>query len=82
MKYTKLQEMLAETLDRNPDSSDVTGVIDTMAEWFELVLEDMGIMPSSIPSLLRWQYLHGEYAMGNDTPPEPKSNKKLELPDF
>jgi hypothetical protein len=58
MKYTKLQEMLAETLDREPDSSDVIAVIDTMAEWFELVLEDVGIMPSSIPTLLRWQYDH------------------------
>ena len=50
--------MLAETLDREPDSSDVIAVIDTMAEWFELVLEDVGIMPSSIPTLLRWQYDH------------------------
>jgi len=61
-KFTKLQEMLAEALDREPDSSDVIGVIDTMAEWFELVLEDIGIEPASIPSLLRWQYLHSDQA--------------------
>jgi hypothetical protein len=61
-KFTKLQEMLAETLDRPEDSIDVTGVIDTMAEWFELLLEDMGVEPASIPSLLRWQYLHSDYA--------------------
>jgi len=59
-KFTKLQEMLAEALDREPDSSDVIEVIDTMAEWFELVLEDIGVEPASIPSLLRWQYLHSE----------------------
>jgi hypothetical protein len=61
-QFTKLQEMLGEALDREPNSSDVTGVIDTMAEWFDLVLEDMGIEPASIPSLLRWQYLHSDYA--------------------
>jgi predicted ATP-dependent Lon-type protease len=61
-KSTKLQEMLAEALDREPDSLLVMEVIDTMAEWFELLLEDMGIEPASIPSLLRWQYLHSDYA--------------------
>jgi hypothetical protein len=64
-QFTKLQEMLGEALDREPNSSDVTGVIDAMAEWFDLVLEDMGIEPSSIPALLRWQYLHSEYAHSN-----------------
>lgn len=61
-KFTKLQEMLGEALDREPDSSDVIEVIDTMAEWFDLILEDMGLEPASIPSLLRWQYLHSDYA--------------------
>jgi predicted ATP-dependent Lon-type protease len=61
-KFTKLQEMLAEALDREPDSSDVIEVIDTMAEWFEILLEDIGVEPASIPSLLRWQYLHSDYA--------------------
>jgi hypothetical protein len=61
-KFTKLQEMLAEALDREPDSLLVMEVIDTMAEWFELVLEDMGIEPASIPSLLRWQYLRSDSA--------------------
>ena len=59
-KFTKLQEMLGEALDREPDSLLVMEVIDTMAEWFELLLEDMGLEPASIPSLLRWQYLHSE----------------------
>lgn len=54
--HTKLQLMLGEALDRAPDSSDVTEVIDTMAEWFEDVLDVAGIMPVAIPALLRWQY--------------------------
>ena len=59
-KFTKLQEMLGEALGKEPSSAEVVEVIDTMAEWFELLLEDMGIEPASIPSLLRWQYLHSE----------------------
>jgi predicted ATP-dependent Lon-type protease len=59
-KFTKLQEMLGEALEKEPGSAEVVEVIDTMAEWFELLLEDMGLEPASIPSLLRWQYLHSE----------------------
>jgi len=59
-QFTKLQEMLGEALEKEPGSAEVVEVIDTMAEWFELLLEDMGLEPASIPSLLRWQYLHGE----------------------
>ncbi len=59
-KFTKLQEMLGEALSKRADDQEVVEVIDTMAEWFELLLEDMGIEPASIPSLLRWQYLHSE----------------------
>jgi hypothetical protein len=63
-KFTKLQEMIAEAMDDDiaPDDPQVVAVIDAMAEWFELLLEDMGIEPASIPSLLRWQYLHSDYA--------------------
>ena len=61
-QFTKLQEMLGEALDKEPGSTEVVEVIDTMAEWFEFLLEDMGIEPASIPSLLRWQYLHSDYA--------------------
>jgi hypothetical protein len=59
-KHTKLQIMLGEALDRHPESSDVTAVINVMADWFELVGETMGIQPSAIPCLLRWQHLQGE----------------------
>jgi hypothetical protein len=61
-QFTKLQEMLGEALEKEPGSAEVVEVIDTMAEWFELLLEDMGVEPASIPSLLRWQYLHSDYA--------------------
>lgn len=63
-KFTKLQQMIAEAMEDDilPDDPQVIAVIDVMAEWFELVLEDMGIEPASIPSLLRWQYLHSNYA--------------------
>jgi hypothetical protein len=59
-KFTKLQLMLGEALNKRADDQQVVEVIDTMAEWFELLLEDMGIEPVSIPSLLRWQYLHSD----------------------
>ncbi len=61
-KFTKLQLMLGEALNKRADDQDVVEVIDTMAEWFELLLEDMGIEPASIPAFLRWQYLHSDYA--------------------
>jgi hypothetical protein len=59
-KHTKLQIMLGEALDRHPESSDVTAVIEVMADWFTLVGETIGIQPSAIPHLLRWQYLQGD----------------------
>jgi hypothetical protein len=57
MKHTKLQELVAETLGVAPDSQEVTDTIEVFAGWFELVLEDIGLEPASIPSLLRWQYV-------------------------
>jgi hypothetical protein len=60
-KYTLLQKMLAEKLNKDPGDQLVTDVIEATAIWFEYVLEDMGIMPSAISSLLRWQHFHSEY---------------------
>lgn len=60
-KYTKLQQMLAEALESNPDDQIITDAIEATAMWFECVLDEMGIMPSAIPALLRWQYYHTEY---------------------
>ena len=65
-KHTRLQVMIGEALDRHPDSADVTKVIETTAEWFEILLESMGVQPSSIPTLLRWQYQQGELLYGDD----------------
>ncbi len=59
-KHTKLQIMVAKALDLGPEDNDVTAVIEATAEWFEILLENMGIQPSAIPALLRWQYLQGE----------------------
>jgi hypothetical protein len=59
-KHTKLQIMIGEALDYAPDSPKVTAVIDAMAIWFEVVISEIGIMPSAIPTLLRWQYLQGQ----------------------
>ena len=36
-------------------------VIDTVAEWFEDVLENVGMQPTFIPTLLRWQAHQHEY---------------------
>lgn len=54
--HTKLQQMIGEALDYAPDSPKVSAVIEAVAEWFEIVGENMGIQPSSIPALVRWQY--------------------------
>ena len=61
MKYTKLQVMMGDALDRQPDSTDVTNAIEVTAAWFEILLKEMGVQPSSIPTLLRWQYLQCQY---------------------
>jgi hypothetical protein len=65
-KYTKLQQMLAEGLQCGPDDPRVAAAIEKTAEWFSILLESMGIQPSSVPSLLRWQYLQGELLYPDD----------------
>jgi hypothetical protein len=52
--------MMGEALDYAPDSPKVTAAIDATAKWFEAVLSQMGVQPSAIPALLRWQYIQGE----------------------
>jgi hypothetical protein len=54
--YTRLQIMIGEALDYAPDSPKVDAAIEAFAEWFELLLENMGVQPSAIPALVRWQY--------------------------
>ena len=67
-KHTKLQLMLGRALDYAPDSLKVAAVIDATATWFEIVGENIGIQPSSIPALLRWQYLQGELMEDDNEP--------------
>jgi len=54
--YTKLQRMIGDALDYPPGHPKVDATIEVMAQWFELLLENMGIQPSSVPALVRWQY--------------------------
>jgi hypothetical protein len=64
---TKLLTMVTEALDVAPPYSErqAQAAIDAVAEWFEEVLETMGITPSSIPTLLQWQAHQHEY-LGED----------------
>jgi hypothetical protein len=65
-KKTKLLTTVAGVID-SQDERGVTNeelaqeVIETMAEWFEDVLENIGMQPSVIPTLLRWQAHQHEY---------------------
>lgn len=57
-KYTKLQQMLAEGMGCEPGDPQVAAAIEKTAEWFEIVLETMGLQPTAIPALVRWQHWH------------------------
>jgi len=69
-KKTKLLTTVAGVID-SQDERGVTNeelaqeVIDTVAEWFEDVLENIGMTPKVIPTLLRWQAHQHEY-LGED----------------
>ena len=60
---TKLLTVVSEALDRAPPDSEAEAqaAIDAVADWFEEVLGVMGVTPSSIPTLLRWQAHQHEY---------------------
>jgi len=60
---TKLLKMIESALETAPpnEEAEAQAVIDATADWFEIVLEDIGIQPSSIPTLLRWQAHQHEY---------------------
>ena len=59
-RHTKLQLALGQALECEPDDEKVTLVLETMATWFEYALEHIGMQPTVIPTLLRWQYQQGE----------------------
>ncbi len=65
-KYTKLQQMLAEGMGCEPGDPQVAAAIEKTAEWFEVVLETMGLQPSAIPALVRWQGVQGELLYPDD----------------
>ena len=60
---TKLLKMIESALETAPpnEEAEAQAVIDATADWFEEVLEQIGIQPSSIPTLLRWQAHQHEY---------------------
>jgi len=62
---TKLLKMIENALQTAPPNEKAQAVIDVTADWFEEVLQSMGITPSCIPTLLRWQAHQHEY-LNND----------------
>ena len=60
---TKLLKMIENALQTAPpnEEAEAQAVIDATADWFEEVLQSMGITPSCIPTLLRWQAHQHEY---------------------
>lgn len=60
---TKLLLLVESAIDRSPDDSAIMAefVVDAVADWFEEVLDSIGIQPSAIPALLRWQAHQHEY---------------------
>ena len=60
---TKLLKMVESALETAPpnEEAEAQAVIDAMADWFEEVLEQIGIQPSCIPTLLRYQAHQHEY---------------------
>jgi hypothetical protein len=65
-KHTKLQLALGQALECEPDDEKVTLVLETMATWFEYALEHIGMQPSVIPCLIRWQFLQGQLLYPDD----------------
>ena len=59
---TKLLKMVEDALQTAPnEEAAARAAIYAVAEWFDEVLQHMGITPSSIPTLLRWQANQHEY---------------------
>ena len=60
---TKLLRMVEDAINRSPDDPEIMSqnVVDSVADWFEEVLDQIGIQPSCIPTLLRWQAHQHEF---------------------
>jgi len=63
-KLLKMVENALQTASPN-EGAEAQAVIDATADWFEEVLDQIGIQPSCIPTLLRWQAHQHEY-LNND----------------
>lgn len=65
---TKLLLMVEKELEQAPTDSEsqARAAIYAVADWFDELLLTMGVTPSSIPCLLRWQANQHEY-LGEDT---------------
>jgi hypothetical protein len=77
-KYTKLQLMIAEGMECEPGDPKVSVAIEKTAEWFELVLETMGLQPTAIPALVRWQGVQGDLLYPDDEEEEEISEEENE----
>ena len=62
-EYTKLLKMVMAELETAPPDTEAEAraAICAVADWFDELLETMGVMPSAIPALLRWQANQHEY---------------------
>ena len=62
-KHTKLLEMVMAAIEVAPPDTEkeAQAAIDAVADWFDELLETMGVMPSAIPALLRWQANQHQY---------------------
>lgn len=62
-EHTKLLTMVMEYLETAPPDTEMEAraAICAVADWFDELLETMGVMPSAIPALLRWQANQHEY---------------------
>jgi hypothetical protein len=49
---TKLLKMVEDAINRSPDDEEIMAqfVVDSVADWFEEVLDQIGITPSHIPN--------------------------------
>lgn len=66
--HTKLLKMVEAAIEVAPPDTELEAraAIDAVADWFDELLETMGVMPSAIPALLRWQANQHDY-LGEDT---------------
>ena len=62
-QHTKLLSLVEAAINTHPLDSEAAAqaAIDATADWFEGVLDNIGVQPSAVPALLRWQAHQHEY---------------------